>query len=69
MNNPLAGRTKSVQNYITATYPDGHVKTLFTPLAPYETPEALDRICEEYNRVIGNIIGAQLPQSMEYGSV
>ena len=43
------------QNYITATYPDGHVETLFTPLAPYETPEALDRICEEYNRVIGNM--------------
>jgi len=55
MNNPLAGRTKSVQNYISATYPDGHVETLFTPLAPYETPEALDRICEEYNRVIGNM--------------
>ena len=36
----------------TATYPDGHVETLFTPLAPYETPEALDRICAEYNRVI-----------------
>ena len=34
---------------------DGHVETLFTPLAPYETPEALDRICEEYNRVIGNM--------------
>ena len=43
------------QNYITATYPDGHVETLFTPLAPYETPEALDRICAEYNRVIGNM--------------
>jgi len=55
MNNLLAGRTKSVQNYISATYPDGHVETLFTPLAPYETPEALDRICEEYNRVIGNM--------------
>ncbi len=55
MNNPMAGRTKSVQNYISATYPDGHVETLFTPLAPYETPEALDRICEEYNRVIGNM--------------
>ena len=54
-NNPMAGRTKSVQNYISATYPDGHVETLFTPLAPYETPEALDRICEEYNRVIGNM--------------
>ena len=41
MNNPMAGRTKSVQNYISATYPDGHVETLFTPLAPY--------------RVIGNM--------------
>ena len=55
MNNPMAGRTKRVQNYISATYPDGHVETLFTPLPPYETPEALDRICEEYNRVIGNM--------------
>ena len=54
MNNPLAGRTKSVQNYITATYPDGHTEILFTPPAPFETPEALDKICEEYNRVIGN---------------
>lgn len=55
MNNPMAGKTKSVQNYISATYPDGHVENLFTPLAPYETPEALDRICEAYNRVIGNM--------------
>lgn len=54
MNNPLAGQTKNVQNYISATYPDGHTDNLFTPLAPFETPEALDRICEEYNRVIGN---------------
>ena len=54
-NNPMAGRTKSVQNYISAAYPDGRMETLFTPLAPYETPEALDRICEEYNRVIGNM--------------
>lgn len=55
MNNPIAGRTKTVQNYISAAYPDGHVEVLFTPLAPYETPEALDKICEEYNRVIGNM--------------
>lgn len=54
MNNPMAGKTKSVQNYISASYPDGHVETLFTPLSPFETPEALDKICEEYNRVIGN---------------
>lgn len=55
MNNPMAGQTKSVQNYISATYPNGHTETLFTPLAPFETPEALDRICDEYNRVIGNM--------------
>lgn len=55
MNNPIAGHTKTVQNYISATYPDGHAEILFTPLSPYETPEALDRICEEYNRVIGNM--------------
>ena len=54
MENSMVGRTKNVQNYISATYPDGHSETLFTPLAPYETPEALDKICEEYNRVIGN---------------
>lgn len=55
MNNPLAGKTKNVQNYISASYPDGHVEILFTPPAPFETPAALDNICEEYNRVIGNM--------------
>ena len=55
MTNPMAGQMKNVQNYISATYPDGHTETLFTPMAPFETPEALDRICEEYNRVIGNM--------------
>lgn len=54
MNNPMAGQTKNVQNYISVTYPDGRTEILFTPLAPYETPEALDRICEEYSRVVGN---------------
>lgn len=54
MNNPAAGRTKTVQNYISATYPDGSVKTLFTPLDPFETPVALENLCNELNRVIGN---------------
>ena len=54
MNNPAAGRTKSVQNYISATYPDGSTRTLFTPLDPFETPTALENICNEFNRVIGN---------------
>ena len=55
MNNPLAGKTKNVQNYISATYADGRTEVLFTPLSPYETPEALDKLCSEYNRVIGNL--------------
>ena len=55
MNNPMGGKTKNVQNYISATYPDGHTETLFTPLSPFETPDALNKICEEYNRVIGNM--------------
>lgn len=55
MSNPMAGRTKNVQNYISKTYSDGHTETLFTPLDPFETPLALDKICEEYNRVIGNM--------------
>ncbi|MGM9948047.1 Fic family protein [Floccifex sp.] len=55
MNNPMAGQTKNVQNYISTTFPDGHTEILFTPLSPFETPEALERICEEYNKVIGNM--------------
>ena len=55
MNNFMAGKTKNVQNYISATYRDGHVQVLFTPMAPCETPEAIDKICEEYNLAIGNM--------------
>lgn len=54
-NNPMAGQTKNVQNYISATWPDGHTEILFTPLSPFETPPALDQICVEYDRVIGNL--------------
>lgn len=53
-NSPMAGQTKAVQNHIAATYPGGRTVILFTPMTPLETPEALDRICMEYNRVIGN---------------
>ena len=55
MNNPISGRKKDVQNYIDITYSDGHTEVLFTPLSPFETPEALDKICDEYNKVIGNL--------------
>ena len=53
MNNPLAGQTKTVQNYISATPADGRTYALFTPLAPYETPEAMLELCEAYNFAVG----------------
>lgn len=43
----MGGRTKDVQNYIVAAYPDGTREVLFKPLSPLETPEALDKICFE----------------------
>lgn len=55
MNNPMAGQIKNTQNYISATYPDNNSKILFTPLLPFETAEAFDKICEEYNKVVGNL--------------
>ena len=50
----MAGRTKNTQNYITAKYPDGHVETLYAA-GLLKHLEALDKICEEFNRVIGNM--------------
>ena len=47
------GSFKNVQNYISATDNKGNRFTLFTPMAPYETPEAMQEICDEYNRAIG----------------
>ena len=38
------------KNYISATHSDGHAEVLFTPPAPFETSEALDRISENYVR-------------------
>ncbi len=46
------GRFKDVPNEIDAVYPDGHKEIIFKPLEPYETPEAVDRLCEEYNKAI-----------------
>lgn len=48
------GKFKSAQNYISATDGKGNSFTLFTPMDPFETPLAMQRICDEYNRCIGN---------------
>lgn len=52
----IGGRFKNTQNYIAATYPDGTQKVLFTPLSPYETPDAIDSICESFNQALDNCI-------------
>ncbi len=46
------GRFKNVQNYINETSPDGTSFTRFTPVAPYETPEAMDRLCAAYEQAL-----------------
>lgn len=48
----IGGAFKNTQNYISATDSDGNSFVLFTPLPPHETPEAIDRICESYNRAL-----------------
>ena len=48
----IGGRFKGTQNYIAATYPDGTQRVLFIPLAPYETPDAIEAICESFNRTL-----------------
>lgn len=50
----IGGRFKNVQNYIKETRADGTEIIRFVPLAPYETSEAVDSICENYNRAIDN---------------
>jgi len=49
----LGGNLKNVQNYISASYPDGTSKILFTPLSPVETPIALEELCTTFNIAIG----------------
>ena len=46
------GNFKNVQNYINETKPDGTQVTRFTPVAPYETPEAMESLCKSYEYAI-----------------
>ena len=48
----IGGRFKNVQNYISETRADGSAWTRFTPLAPYETPEAVAEICASFSKAI-----------------
>lgn len=46
------GHFKNVQNYINETKPDGTVATRFTPVAPYDTPIAVENLCNAYEQAI-----------------
>ena len=35
---------------------NGENIVLFKPLEPYETPEAVERFCDEYNRAVGECV-------------
>ncbi len=48
------GHFKNVQNYINETKPDGTVVTRFTPITPYDTPEAIENLCNAYEQAIAN---------------
>ena len=48
----FGGKFKDTPNEIDAVYPDGHKEVIFKPLAPFETPEAVNRLCEEYNNAV-----------------
>ncbi len=47
----IGGKFKNVQNYISETRTDGSSVIRFQPLSPYETPDAVDRLCEDFNIV------------------
>lgn len=48
----IGGKFKNTQNYISEQRSDGTSFVRFTPLAPFETPMAVDAICESFNRAI-----------------
>ena len=48
----FGGKFKDTPNEIDAVYPNGKKVVIFKPLEPYETPEAIETICEEYDKAI-----------------
>ena len=51
-NPDFGGKFKNTQNYIVATMNDGSSRTLFTPLSPVETPNAIQELCDTFNNAI-----------------
>lgn len=47
-----AGKFKDRQNYVIERNVKGEEFVTFTPLNPVETPNAIEKICQEYNKAI-----------------
>lgn len=43
------GQWKTVDNYIEATLPNGTKEVIFRPVSAFETPAAMDALCEDFN--------------------
>ena len=50
-NRSIGGHFKNSDNHIVPRDENGIEHVIFEPLSPLETPIAIDRICEEFNRV------------------
>ena len=48
----FGGSFKDTPNEIDKVYPNGRTVLLFKPLEPFETPEAVEKLCEEYDKAI-----------------
>ncbi len=54
MDVSYGGKFKDTPNEIDAVYPDGRKVTIFRPLQPYETPNAIENICTQYEKAINS---------------
>lgn len=48
----FGGSFKTTSNEIDEIKADGTVVVIFRPLEPFETPDAVDRLCKAYNEII-----------------
>ncbi|OUZ17765.1 Fic family protein [Enterococcus cecorum] len=48
----IDGRYKNTQNSIVGKDTNGHIIEIFKPLSPYETPAAIEQICNELNTAL-----------------
>ena len=46
------GRFKTTSNEIAMILPDGEKRVIFQPLEPYETPDAIQQICDSFSETL-----------------